>query len=508
MRRFIHIIAIILLTVIAAESCDFLKEDPKTFITEDEFYSDATSIASKVNGMYAGLSQVYLSSLIGIAVNTEIFFELITGYSDRTRVTNTHDFGMEMPLFDSNAYIGGIWQNCYKAIMDINDGIQGIERTEGVLTDEQKNRYLGEAYTLRAFYSFILVRLFGPVPYTREVTTDFKNFSIPKVPVSDIYDYIVQDLTTAETLMKDLEWTNTSGHVTKGTVKSILAEVYLTMAGYPLRKTECYALAYDKAKEVVESGAYSLFASYADLRNEANENSGEFILSIQREANNAGYLRHFYMLPYPEINKEDDYISVNEECGGAILPTIEFYNSYDNADLRKAEQGFFYTSYDNLAGKTMKFSRPHIYKFWDESAKKSGKSGADYYLIRYAQVLLTMAEAKAMADGGTTTDADAIDAYYQVRHRALPGEGKPASISFERVFKERVWELCYECVGWFDMIRTRKTYNPAANEVINMAGFQPAGHLTPFSSNDVLFPYPQREALLNPLLVRTAADYQ
>ncbi len=57
-----------------------------------------------------------------------------------------------------------------------------------------------------------------------------------------------------------LPWTDASGHVSLGAVKSLLAKVYITMAGYPLRKGNTYyQLAYDKAREVINSNAFTLF---------------------------------------------------------------------------------------------------------------------------------------------------------------------------------------------------------------------------------------------------------
>lgn len=80
-----------------------------------------------------------------------------------------------------------------------------------------------------------------------------------------------------------------------GAIKTLLAKVYLTMAGYPLQKgNEYYQLAYEKAKEVIDSGAFSLFADYKDLRALENENSGEHIFMIQREAQDAGAPFHFW----------------------------------------------------------------------------------------------------------------------------------------------------------------------------------------------------------------------
>ena len=113
-----------------------------------------------------------------------------------------------------------------------------------------------------------------------------------------------------------------------------------------------------------------------------------------------------------------------------------------------------------------------------------------------------MAEAKAMVDGGSTTDSDAIEAYWQVRHRAMPDESKPASLDFDTVYKERIWELCFETQTWFDMLRTRKALNTSNGKVVDLIGLRTPGHEAAFAEKDLLYPYPLREKRLNPNLVR------
>ena len=132
-----------------------------------------------------------------------------------------------------------------------------------------------------------------------EPTVDLNTVKIPRSPKEDIYNQIVEDLKKAE--QSGLDWSDKTGHVSMGAIKTLLAKVYLTMAGYPLQKgNEYYQLAYEKAKEVIDSGAFSLFADYKDLRALENENSGEHIFMIQREAQDAGAPFHFGLLPYPE----------------------------------------------------------------------------------------------------------------------------------------------------------------------------------------------------------------
>ena len=86
-----------------------------------------------------------------------------------------------------------------------------------------------------------------------------------------IYQQIEEDLLIAETF--GLPYTDVSGRVSLGAVKSLLSSVYLTMAGFPLQKgTEYFQKAADKANEVIASGEYTLFTSYDHLHDPAKKN--------------------------------------------------------------------------------------------------------------------------------------------------------------------------------------------------------------------------------------------
>lgn len=270
------------------------------------------------------------------------------------------------------------------------------------------------------------------------------------------------------------------------------------MAGYPLQKSECYQKAFEKASEVYKSGAFRLFDTYEDLR--TTENTGEHIFSIQREADNAGSPVHGDMLPYPAPAKA---ISANAAYGGALVPTLLFYSTYSDGDKRLEEQAFYYTEHQALDNSgIVELGRPYIYKFWDDEAATTGKSGANYTLLRYADVLLMLAEAKAQVDGGTTNNADAVDAYYAVRKRAMPTEARPSSINVNDVLKERFWELCFEGHTWYDMLRTHKALHVVTGNIVDMIGYQTPGHGAAFKEADLLLPYPIREKRLNPNLKR------
>jgi len=506
MKRHIYKISWVISLAILFSSCeDFLKEEPKTFLSPDFYFTSEDQIKAAVNGIYTFLDNRFDGD-IGPGTQNYLIFEYLPGYGDRPASSGNIDLNQAITLTiaEDNLYVERIWETNYKAIENCNSVIEGIEKAGAeVIANDKKNILLGEVYFLRGYHYFNLVRLFGEVPLKLTSTKNLSDVVSELSSIDAVYSQIEKDLLKADSLMANNVWQSVEGRVAKGTVKSLLSEVYLTMAGYPLQKGAAYfEKAYNKAKEVVDSKQYYLFSNYAALREPANENSGEFIWMIQRHEQYEGSPVHTNMLPYPEPEKP---ISTNHVNGGALAPAQAFYDSYTPGDLRVAEQGYYYTQHEALdKSGIVNLDRPYIYKFWDSRAAETGKSGANYPLIRYADVLLILAEAKAQMDGGSTNDVDAIDAYWAVRGRANPAEGKPALISANDVLKERFWELAFEGHTWFDMLRTRKAFNVITGQIVDLIGYEapahPEGHK--FEEDDLLFPYPLREKRLNPNLVR------
>ncbi len=338
---------------------------------------------------------------------------------------------------------------------------------------------------MRAYHYFRGVQLFGEIPLKTAPTEGIEDVTITKALIERNYAQMVTDLTQAENL--GLPWTDATGHVSLGAVKTLLAKVYITMAGFPLNKgEEYYRMAYEKAAEVISSGEFSLFSEYADLRNPANGNTGEHIFMIQRQKVIANNELHFAMLPSP--GKTDPPISANNFFDPALRPTMEFYNSYEQGDRRIEEGAFFYTY---APGEVMN------YKYWDSDAAASPPSAAHIPRLRYADLLLLCAEAKANADGGSTGDAVAVNAYYEVRKRAFPGEARPASILVNQVLTERFYEMAFEYHLWFDMIRTRKTLDVTSKQIVDLIGHKATTHLRAFQESDLLLPLPLMETQRN-----------
>lgn len=491
-------IVIFLMACFLTSCTDFLEENPKGFLTTGTYYQNKVQTIAAVNGLYDGLDN-WLVGAFGVAESPAWALEYITGYGVRPRTGNNDDFQFLnlTGIDDQNGYLMPFWSNsAYYPIENCNSVIEKIP-TLNFLSDKEKNQFLGQAYFLRAHYYFQLVRLFGDVPLKLESTKDLENILIPKTSSSQVYEQIVADLKAAEN--SGLEWTDVSGRVNMGAVKSLLAKVYMTMAGYPLQLGQAYYdLAYQKSKEVIESDEFSLFPNYSDLRLQTNENTGEHIFMFQKMEEKNENLIHFSILPM--ISPPSHTISIQKSGGGALKPQQGFYNSYAAGDRRTEEKAYFYTKHERYDGKGTKSFDPHVYKYWDENAEISGRSGANVWNIRYADVLLLCAEAKTMSDGGTTTDQFAVDAYFEVRNRAFPAEAKPSSISFDQVYKERTWELCFEFQAWYDILRTRKIYDFVNDAVVDVIGYQSPGRSRAFEESDLLFPIPYAETVSNPLL--------
>lgn len=476
-------------------SCNkFLEEEPSGSLNQSHYYKTPEQVSAAVNGTYDGLATPFVIN-IGVAVSPVYSLEYITGYSRRPRPSGFEDdqFLRLDRLDNANSRLQGWWNATYYPVENCNSVIENVSITS-VVDEITKQRYLGEAYFLRAWYYFQAVRLWGDIPLKLTTTKDINDVRIRRSPKEAVYEQIVKDLKAAENA--GLPWIDPSGHASLGAVKSLLAKVYITMAGYPLQKGKpYYQLAYDKAMEVVDSHQFSLFEQYSDLRNPVVQNTREHIFMLQRHPTVAVSNIHWAYLPYPS-----QPVSIQSAYGGAMAPTAAFYNSFAANDQRKQEQVFFYTKharYGNPA-ETVFFPDPYVFKFWDDEAEKTGRSGANFPLIRYADILLLCAEAKSVVDGGATSDATAIDAFYAVHHRAFPAAPKPATLTTDDILKERYWELCFEFQTWYDMLRTRKAFDVARGSMTNLVGYKAPNHLRSFEETDFQFPLPLAEVQKNP----------
>jgi hypothetical protein len=441
----------------------------------------------------------------GYGGNTAELMEFMTGKADGN--PQTEGFRFYTLTYDAQSfYIDTWWQALYRGIANCNLSLQKIAEIE--FDETTKANMLAEVHALRALYYFYLVRMYGDVPKVTEVVSDLSQVRPSREPVKAIYDeVIIPDLLFAEA--SSLPWNDATGLVSMSAVKSLLAEVYLTYAGYPvLGGDAAYVESAKRSKEVIDNGGYTLFPEYADMTLPSNKNKGEFIWQVQFAAGiNNNDLTAKTLALYKRVSVYSD------EFGG-LVPTKQFVESYPAGDKRIKERQFFYTWYPgNPAAYPEGDSRRdsvdlggyYLYKWFDkEAVTNSAKSDLNYTIYRLADVTLMYAEAVNRANGAP--DGLAVQYVNDIRQRAnLAPIGTLSSDAFEKeVWTQRYLELCYEGKTWFDMLRTRKVRNDLTGAFDDFVGHTTVWGKT-LTENQLLFPIPLREINNNPNLTQNGS---
>lgn len=493
-KLFIYKTILMVFLLGAFTSCeDFLEESPTGALTAESDVSSPEIARAFGNSAYSRLS-VLNSPGGGWGGNNASLMEFMTGKAEGN--SQTEAFKFNELTYDARAfYIDNWWRGMYEGISRTNLALNKISEIQ-TLTEEDKTNLLAEVRTMRALYYFYLVRMFGDIPKIIENPDELSEVQTSRSPAREIYDeIIIPDLLEAE--QSSLPWQDASGKVSMGVIKSILADVYLTYAGYPLQGgDQYYAESAKRSKEVIEQGGYTLFPEYTDLADPANQNTGEFIFQVQY----AKTIRENHLTPVT-LPAFRGIAAYTDEYGG-LIPRKEFVESYEAGDKRTDEKQFYYTWYkghpsDYPAGDPrldrLDLGGYYIYKYFDKQAvNEDARSEVNFTVYRLADVILMYAEASNRAEGGPNELA--TNGLNAIRARA---ELSPVTTENQEEFEKAVWaeryfELAYENKMWFDMLRTRKVRNDITGQWEDFIGHTNLFGAT-FTEAQLLFPIPQRE---------------
>ena len=474
----------------------FLEEpDPSNFTLENYFTKPAHA-ESVVNSIYESLRPITGGGFGGAPW---MMLEFATGLANTELGQAQNSINVRNLINNSdNGYGSTYWTSSYRGIANAN---LAIAKIPGITMDEAlKKKSLGEARFLRAYFYFNLVRIFGKVPLITQ-PVDLNSPELYPIPATEdaIYKLIVEDLITAEA--SGLPFTDSKGRVSLGAIKSLLASVYLTMAGQPLKKgTEYYQKAAEKANEVILSNQYSLFPSYDDLHNPVRKNVGENIFMVQFLAVTLPSGWQTSIIPY------NQGISNYSDETGAIYANKEFVESYETGDKRVQEKQFYYHFY-TLENKRnlpeVDLGGWYIFKHFDVNAHLSTTSSdLNWPLMRYAEILMIYAE--AVNEVSTPTPA-AYEAVNKIRRRAQLSElsGLSKELFRTAIWKERWYELSYENKTWFDMTRLRKAFNVQTRAFDDFVGHKFSYGPT-LQQRELLFPIPTAEIRNNKNLIQNS----
>lgn len=484
----------------------FLDEQDPSNLTPESFYTIPEHAEAAIAAVYSDTR--FYGGGAGIFSSNWQMLEAVTGTSTTETAQNSDLNNLYALAYDGNTgHIVNWWNGLYRVIANANlvlDKVPAITPMD----EAQKKKILGEAKFLRAWAYFYAVRLWGDVPLvTKPQTATSEDFFPNRASQEDVYKLIVEDLIAAEEA--GFQWMDATGRVSLAAVKSQLAKVYLTMAGFPLNKGAAYyKLAADKAYEVITYAnttptSINLFNTYAEVHSLTTENKLEHIFELQYFADVAGNPMENMLPNFKPVT------AYGASGTGSSVPTLSFYQSYEPGDLRaKNQEGYFYTSYyKDGKGAVYDLGAPYIFKHFNVVA--FGSPGVDgtkrndlnVPMIRYAEVLLMYAEAK---NEGGAPDQTAYDAFKKIRDRAqltTPALGTYTQASFrEAVWKERWHELCYEGITWFDMVRLRKVFNETTKGFDDFIGHINKSSNQALQEKHLLMPLGVQEMLNNPNL--------
>ncbi len=486
---------------------DFLDEQDPSNLTPDSFYTTASQAQAAIAAVYADAR--FVGNGAGIFSSNWQMLLAPTGTTTTETAQNSDLNNLYSLSWDANTgHIRNWWRGVYRVVANANLVLENVPDIE--MDEAEKTRILGEARFLRAWAYFYAVRLWGDVPLiTLPQSSTSENFFPVRTPQSEVYDQILADLTEAETA--GLPWVDESGRVSQSAVKTLLAKVYLTMAGNPINETARYADAASKAKEVIDdAGPLRLFDTYGEIHDENLNNMGEHIFSLQ-------YNNLVADNPMGNMFPNFQPVSYRGPSGtGSTIPQIDFYNSYVDGDLRAVDrEGWFYSSYyENGSGPLFDLGKPYIFKHFNvtangtEGVPGTAKDNLNVPIFRFAEVLLIYAEAENEVNG---PGQEAWEALAMIRDRAqltTPAVGTFTTESFrEAVWTERWHELAFEMKIWFDMVRLRKVFNSLNGEFDDFVGHVNLNSDQALQEKHLLFPIPFQETINNPNLTPQNPGY-
>lgn len=310
-----------------------LNETAQTFVSPDRYYQNDAQAAAAVNGAYAGLmswngwkSPAQYSVMCDDNEMT-CWNWMAGGWSGNQ--------GGQWYMQDNSVYIGD-----YQIIERANEVLANVPKSAGI-TDAMKKTATGQAYFIRGYAYFDLVRRYGGVPIRlTPYTPDPQNGAMARSAPDSVWKQAASDLRQSTTLLPaTYSAANGQGLPRLATAWGMLAKVYLHMAGDEATGT---ALAANKAayldsartaaQQEMGDASVSLESDYMALYDINKQNtSPEILFAVQGAAvNNSGSQIPAFLVPQGDC-------TLVGGCGQGFLSLREdFYRGFEAGDKRVA----------------------------------------------------------------------------------------------------------------------------------------------------------------------------
>lgn len=475
-----------------------LQEEPYGFYSDKNFYKTEKDAESGL--LYAYNALTFLEYSRGIFYIGDIPTETLSPKSDEAG-----------DVYQLENWIAGreteqlkyYFKYCYIGINRANTVLEHVRNSS--LSDEARRRILGEAYFLRAWNYFNLVRTFGLVPVQRRMVAELSQTTPPMATgLDELYDLILDDLTQADEL---LGVNKVFGRADKVAAQSLMAKAYLTIASSKEHGVYRYTEMRREPQIMYDSAAYwarKVVSDYNetyyfddDLRAiyDVDRPTGPehiFIMPIDRSGTQEGNYSKLPLLFLPSNNSVPFYIRygngdlqrANGNGWGVFLCNDAFVEGqFSTTDKRRTEL-IHREIYDQTGAPIVPNQvRGYFSSKYVDPNFIGERTSARPYLIRFSDIALVYAEAAGPDEGLAWVN--------RIRIRAgvtpLPA-GMSVAKFREAVIRERALELAFEGNRLFDL---RRTASVTATDP-KAAGLSEA--------EAAFYPIPQREIDLNPNL--------
>lgn len=443
------LVAPLALALMAGGCEDLLKEEPRSFLTLENFYKTTDDAEKAVIAAYQGLQQD--------GVSDWRWFFVVDGMSD---VSNAHPLDQNPPAqhpgtlnWDTeNSFLFAAWTGNYRGIHRANIALEKLPQSP--MPAAAQTLRIAELKFLRGFYYLNLEKRYGGVPLLLTMA-DHDNLSPTRNTREEIDAQIIKDLTEAEAVLPATRPASEWGRATKGAAQMALADIYNWRS--TRYKTNEWTLASQWAKKVIDSGTYQLLDDQLQVFLPTNKANREMIFVKPSTGTVARTSTSVQQAHFPrELTPGGGF--------GVVTPTKWSYESFIPGDYR-IETSFRFNAC-NLTGTTCFTPLPmgsQPFKFRPGNQQTNSLGDVDIPFYRYAEALLYYAEAQ----NELGNPAVAMQYVNMIRARARKGAGGtqnravpadyPTNLSKEAantaIQLERHYELIWEVKRWWDLLR-------------------------------------------------------
>jgi len=448
-------------------------------VTDENVVADDASAIALVNGIYSHWQPLSSSFTFIIESNSN---KLISFEGEE------NEPGPVVSRFEQEPttwYQIKIFNHLFLGIVQANEAIATVEDSykAGKVTQSGYNAAVGKAKFLRGLAYLKLAQLWGEVP----VVTEEGGSTTERQSINTVFNQIISDLTTAESLLKDYD--GDPRIPSKQAAQGILARAYLVWGDNPLSSAEVAAIANSQtdpeftttpsrlekaveyADKVISSGKLKLASDYSKLFGREYESNklgdNEHLFTIAHDGDNydaQGNHQTHCSWTFPFQNGENGSTLTENHTEVADDDLYDnWYAEFPNdkrlaktyfTKLTNPEDGFTYTYYSPIYTPINGKGVDQSYE--DAENLEISYNSIDRIEIRYAEVLLTKAEALVQLG----RNSEAAEPFNQLRTRA--GIATVSAPTFEQIKREWDYEFTYEQFDllnryrWKDLISSIK----------------------------------------------------